>query len=125
MKIKQGILVALAFVSLVACKKDGTGGDANVSADVKHHEKPIPGAVIYIKYGASEFPGESPSLYDDHKTCDINGHAEFTGLLRGHYYFYGVGYDSSIQEAVKGGVPLEITRKQKKSTLDLLVPVTE
>jgi hypothetical protein len=125
MKIKLSILTVAAFYCFIACKKNGTGGDAKVSVDVKHHEQIIPGATVYIKYGASEFPGESGSLYDDQKVCDLNGHAVFSGLLPGQYYFYGVGYDSSIQEAVKGGVPLGISRKNKKSTIDLLVPVTE
>jgi hypothetical protein len=125
MNCTHKFLLSAVFLIVVSCKKDGTGGDAGISARVQHHEKAIPGATVYIKYGATEFPGAAPGNYDEHKVCDANAKTQFSNLLPGHYYFYGVGFDSSIQEAVTGGIPLEIKRKQKKSNIDLLVPVTE
>lgn len=111
---------------LTSCKKDpGPGGDTTIATIVKHHEKTIPGATIYIKYGATEFPGESPSNYDNSRTADKAGHTHFEELKKGDYYFYAVGYDSTISEIVKGGVHYEVTKKDKDKHVDVNIAVVE
>lgn len=124
MKTKTMIAV-IAIVAMASCKKEGTGGEATVATIVSHHSKVIPMATVYVKYGTKDFPGDDVSKYDDSKVCDKEGHVHFKGLQKGDYYFYGVGYDSSISAIVKGGVPLKITRKQRKEEIELGVPVTE
>ena len=110
----------------VACKRDGTGGDCEIAAFAKHHETLIPGCTIYIKYGAKEFPGTDLSVYDDSKKAgsvgEAKGHTHFSGLLKGDYYLYGVGYDSSISMEVRGGIHIKL---KKKGETELDVPVTE
>jgi len=113
------IVLVIAFGS---CKKEGTGGKSKVSGNVKHHTKLIPNAIVYIKYGATEFPGTSISVYDDQVTADVNANFEFDGLQKGDYYLYGVGYDDAIMEQVVGGVGIKL-RRNESITSD--VPVTE
>ena len=121
--------IVLAFIAVMAgglsCKKNGTGGEATVAAITKHHDRAIPFSTVYIKYGAKEFPGTDVSKYDASQTTDKEGHTHFEKLRHGDYYFYGVGYDSVAQAVVKGGVGLQIKRKERKQEFELKVPVTE
>lgn len=114
--------ILIFLISFSSCKKEGTGGKSKVSGNVKHHTKLIPNAIVYIKYGATEFPGTSISVYDDQVTADTNAHFEFDGLQKGDYYLYGVGYDDAIMEQVVGGVGIKL-RRNESITSD--VPVTE
>ena len=127
MKNKISSILFLFSISafICACNKEGIGGTTTVATIVKHHEKIIPGATVYVKYGVKEFPGEDVSKYDNSLVVDKNGHVHFEDLKKGNYYFYGVGYDSSIMMIVKGGTPIDITRKQKNQHVDLIVAVTE
>lgn len=115
------ISVLLLF-SASSCKKEGTGGKSSVSGNVKHHTMIIPNAEVYIKYGATEFPGTDVSKYDNHITSDTNAHYEFKDLQKGHYYLYGVGWDVSGSNAVTGGISITL-KYNKSSTVD--IPVTE
>lgn len=121
------IAVFVVAATVASCKKNGIGGEAEIGIHVKHHSALIPGARVYIKYGAKEFPGKDVSLYDDNKESGIVGeskaHTHFTNLLRGNYYLYSTGYDSSISKTVAGGVPVEI--KDSHEHLEVTVPVTE
>lgn len=129
MKRNLNILILVSLVTLIflSCKKNGTGGDNTIAAFPKHHDKSIPGAIVYIKYGSKEFPGEDASLYDDKKIAPYSGseaaHAHFEGLLKGDYYLYSVGYDSAISAPVKGGISIRITSKKGETEVD--VPITE
>jgi hypothetical protein len=125
MKTKISILILNIALAITACKKNDTGGQAEVAAFAKHHDKIIPFAKVYIKYGAKEFPGEELSKYDDSKLTDKEGHVHFENLRYGNYYFYGVGYDSAIQMPVRGGISLKIKWSERKKDINLNVPVTE
>ena len=120
-------LFAVLVATTSSCKKNGTGGEAEIGCHVKHHGILIPGARIYIKYGAKEFPGKDVSVYDDNKVTGTVGeskaHTHFTNLLRGNYYLYSIGYDSAISKTVSGGIPVEI--KDSHEHLEIDVPVTE
>lgn len=119
------ITTVIVIIVIASCKKEGTGGDATVATIVQHHSKKIPFATVYVKYGAKEFPGADVSKYDANQKTDKEGHTHFEVLQKGDYYFYGVGYDSAISAVVVGGVPLTIKRKERKSEIELNVPVTE
>lgn len=118
-------LTLLAIAAIVSCKKNGTGGDSTVAAITRHHERNIPFSTVYIKYDAKEFPGEDVSQYDANQKTDKEGHTHFEGLRYGHYYFYGVGYDSVSQAVVKGGIGVQIKWKERKDELEVIVPITE
>ncbi|MCC7302813.1 MAG: hypothetical protein IT233_09235 [Bacteroidia bacterium] len=115
--------IMIVILAITSCKKEGTGGTASITGIAKHHSKPIPNAVIYIKYGAKESAGTNPANYDASVTADGNAKYEFTGLNKGNYYLYGIGYDSSITNTVTGGVPAEIKKKSEIVQMD--VPITE
>ncbi len=123
--VKTGIYVLSAIVLIVfisSCHKEGTGGKSAVNGLVKHHDKPIPNAIVYIKYGATEFPGTNITAYDDHVTGDANSAYAFKNLRKGNYYLYGVGWDSGIMQQVSGGLAIKL-KYNKSETTD--VPVTE
>jgi hypothetical protein len=124
MKIKTTVAIIACLITF-ACKKEGTGGSTTVATIVKHHEKLIPYATVYVKYGAKDFPGEDVSKYDASEVTDKSAHVHFEDLRKGDYYFYAVGYDSSIAEVVKGGTGIKISRKDKDKHLDLNLPVVE
>lgn len=114
-------LVAI-FTAFTSCKKEGTGGKSSISGKVEHHAAAIPGATVYIKYGAIDFPGAVVSSYDDHVTADAQGAYKFEGLQKGDYYLYGIGYDNAVVDDVRGGVAVNIRRNEDK---EINVPVTE
>lgn len=123
MKRLRLTVMLIAMFTISSCKKEGDGGSATITGYTKHHAKPISSAVIYIKYGAKEFPGTSPSSYDASVTSDANGKFEFKNLNKGNYYLFGSGYDSAISAPVIGGVPVNI--KNKGETVNANVPITE
>ena len=120
-------LATLMLTTFISCKKNGIGGDNTIAAFPKHHSKTISNAIVYIKYGATEFPGDDISVYDDSEVAEQEGtgdaHAHFTGLLKGDYFIYAVGYDSAISQTVKGGIKVKITTKAGEQ--DIEIPVTE
>jgi hypothetical protein len=123
-------LICLMFVFVVSnCKKAGSGGKAEVAVFVKHHERLIPAAMVYVKYNAKEFPGADVSKYDLSAVCgnigEARGHTHIKDLRYGYYYFYSVGYDSAISQTVTGGIALHIKYSERKKEIDLDVPVTE
>ncbi len=105
-----------------SCYKEGNGGKSIVNGYVSHHSHKIPGATVYIKYGAVEFPGTDVSKYDASVTADAAAHYEIKDLRKGEYYLYGVGYDNSIMEIVSGGIGIKL-KYNKVTTTD--IPVTE
>jgi hypothetical protein len=113
----------LAFIVVASsCHKEGLGGNSSIHGTVMHHSKVIPGCKVYIKFNTSDFPGESPANYDASVDADSKGDYTFPKLYSGDYYLYGVGYDNSILQIVRGGIPVSIKRN-KSVSID--VPVTE
>jgi hypothetical protein len=124
--VKANILYAFSLAALIlisACGKEGPGGKATIKGYVMHHSDPIPGAVVYIKYGVSESPGTDVTYYDASVNADTSAYFEFTNLKKGDYYLFGVGFDPAITETVSGGVPVKISSKSE--TVETNVPVTE
>ena len=116
------LFISLAFFSITSCHKEGEGGKSSISGMVKHHEQPIPNCVVYIKYGATEFPGTDVSKYDASVTADADANYAFSSLRKGDYYLYGVGYDNFISEIVTGGIAIKLKYNKAVSSN---VPVTE
>jgi hypothetical protein len=127
--MKKGLLLLLLFPVLFAsssCCKGGADGSATLVCSVFHHTKPIPGATVYIKYNATEFPGLDVSAYSAHQTSASNSNmVTFSNLHCGDYYLYGVGYDSSLMVPVTGGIHFKINYSDRKKTESTNVPVTE
>lgn len=125
---KSSLLLCFAFATLfsLSCKKAGLGGSATIVAFPKHHGAPIYGATVYVKFNAKDFPGSSISSYDATFVGEPDeDHVHLKELKKGDYYFYAVGYDSSISEMVYGGQPFTIKRKDRSDEQDIDIAVTE
>jgi len=128
-KYLLGAIIMLIVFTIAACtRKDnngtaGKGGIAILRIVPKHHNvfTNIINAKVYIKYNAQD----APNSYDDSVTCiDLSSMPTgvFTSLKTGQYYLYAQGYDTSISQNVKGGMPYTIV---DETTIDLSLPVTE
>jgi uncharacterized GH25 family protein len=115
------IILALALMTFVSCKKEGLGGKAKISGLVLHHDTPIPDAIVYIKYGTKESAGTDASNYDASVNADANANFEFTNLQKGDYYLYSTGYDNTISANVKGGNPVQIKKKTENKSNNIQV----
>jgi hypothetical protein len=123
-KIKYSMIIATLL--LLSCKKNGTGGDVEVAAFPEHHGKPIYGATMYVKFGATDLPSDPTNKYDMKVEGEPNEeHVHINGLRYGKYYIYAVGYDSSIHMPVTGGLAVKIKWKERKGEIDVHVPVSE
>ena len=99
----------------------GKGGNGTLKVTPKHDSSEIDSCTIYIKYNSLGVA----TIYDDSvKVVQVNNSpvATFGGLKKGHYYLYGKGWDTSINEAVMGGLPYEL---QQESAVSITLPVTE
>ncbi len=107
------LIITSVLWSFISCKKNQTGGKATIKGVVKHHNKPIANAFVYIKFNATEFPGSDYKLYDTYVEADGNGNYTIP-LYKGSYYIYGVGRDLDIPfpYEVVGGLSFSIRSKE-------------
>lgn len=105
------VICLLTFVA--ACKKNQVGGKATLKGVVAHHNKPIPNAVVYIKYNTSEFPSDDGTTYNTSVTADDQGNYSID-FYRGTYYVYAIGLDMDIPYPykVRGGLSVSIRNKE-------------
>jgi hypothetical protein len=126
MKNLKYVVLVIFALSLFGCKKNQLGGKSNIKGKVMHHDQAIPYARVYIKYNATEFPGEDVSVYNTYIDADHNGNFLIEHIYHGQYYFYAVGADPTIgttNNIVKGGMALKV--KMFKEVTGFVVPVTE
>ncbi len=134
-----GLIILLSW--LYSCKKNidlpfpidncvaGQGGNITMILNPEHHGDPIVSTAWYpdsafIKFNASDFPGEDPLVYDLVLTGNTgDDFITVNGLSCGKYFIFMTGFDPSIAERVKGGIP--VTINENDSVLDLVIPVTE
>ena len=117
------LVCALAWLG-ISCNKEGIGGKSVITGMVLDNTTTIPNAMVYIKYGASTWPGFDVELYDDQTTSSSSSAAyTFTNLYKGDYYIWATGENTTISESVSGGVAIIL--KTKKETLEINIPVTK
>ena len=124
---RKVFFIFLVTTSFFGCKKDaGLGGSASIAIFPEHHGKNIPNSTAYIKFNSKEAPS-SLSEYDlvESASSSHSDHIHFEGLKPGDYYLYSVGYDSSISEVCKGGMPYSIEKKDKSKAVDIKLAITE
>jgi hypothetical protein len=120
-------VLLLILLTVPACKKNGTGGDATIVAFVAHHEvTPIFGSTVYVKFGARELPNDPRNNYD----LKVEGekdenHVHVEGLRYGDYFLFAVGYDSIIKKEVKGGESVSIGWSERDREKVVHLAVTE
>lgn len=119
----KNLLFLLAFSFFISsCTKEGLGGDNTVIAYPKHHNTPIKGATVYVKFDAIDFPGAASSNYDATFIGEPNeDHVHIEELKKGDYYFYAVGFDSTIMQTVVGGLHVDLKDKSGETTVDIAV----
>ncbi|HXD91797.1 MAG TPA: hypothetical protein VNX01_01220 [Bacteroidia bacterium] len=118
--------VFFLFLIFISCKKEGTGGKAQVSGFIIYNGNRVPGAVVYIKYGATTFPGDNPTSYDSQQTADSQGNFVFGSLVTGSYYLYAIGhytYPNLGFVNVTGSTAVNIPHT--KSTVNYDIAVTQ
>ena len=75
---------------------------ATLIEEVMHHQWTIPNIPVYLKKGATEFPGQDISVYDLSLTTNQAGNVQFNDLLYGNYYLYVKGWDPVFMDSVIG-----------------------
>jgi hypothetical protein len=126
MKNLKYIVLLICALTIFSCKKNQLGGKSNIKAKVLHHDQAIPNARVYIKFGATEFPGADVSVYNTYIDADHNGNFLIEHIYHGDYYFYAVGVDPTLpagSNVVKGGTHLKV--KMLKEHTGFVVPVVE
>lgn len=112
-----------------SCTYGGLGGNTTIVAKPQHHGATIYNLAdysdsAYVKFDAINSPGTDLSQYDLKLAGDSGeDHVHIEGLKPGKYYIYMAGFDTSINERVRGGIPINLT--QSSGELELVVPVTE
>lgn len=121
------LIVTVAIATLFgACKKNGTGGDAEIHAKVAHHEKAINASTVYVKFNATELPENPTTNYDLKVEGEVtDNHVHIEELRPGNYYLYAVGFDSTISQTVRGGTGVVIKWSDRKETIEADIAVTE
>jgi hypothetical protein len=115
--MKKVLLYTFAFLLVFgACKKNQLGGKSTVKGKVMHHEKPIAGARVFIKFKAKDFPGSDTTVYDTKVVADAEGNYSFK-CYKGDYYLYGYGSDNAyVPPTVTGGVPVHVRNNEVVET---------
>lgn len=118
--ITRLVIVALAVALLPSCKdeketpnpdlcNEGRNGQLTLTMKMIHHTRPIKGARVFIKYNATEFPGEDTLKYDFAVSASTDSpYASIDSLACGNYYVYAIGIDSMLDPTnwvCKGGLP--------------------
>lgn len=115
----------------ISCKPDkkeggGKGGSATLVIYPQHHTvaKNIINGKVFIRYNTLDAP--TSGVYDDSATC-TNHDSLLSGtiinLKNGNYYLFATGFDTSVNQYVKGGVPYTISAQS--TTLTVNLPVSE
>jgi len=114
-------LIVIISTLFNSCKKNELGGQSIIKGSVYHHSRSIANARVFIKFNATEFPGQDTTLYDANVWADAKGTFSIK-CYKGNYYLYGYGFDNLIPSVVKGGIPVKIRNNE---TLETDVFVTD
>ncbi len=128
------VLLPLTFILFSSscnkkCKNAGTGGEVVLVAKLQHHGFTIVNRAsyldtVYLKFNTSDSPGENLNSYDTYFVGEAGeDHVHMHGLKCGDYYIYGVGFDTAINDRVKGGIPYSFDKESGE--IHLIIPVTE
>lgn len=118
-------IYTLFFLLLIfiGCKKEGTGGKAQISGFVVYNNARVANAVVYIKYGATSSPGINPTDYDSQLTADAGGNFIFGSMTPGNYYLYAIGHATDPKYGflinVAGGTAANIPHTKSNVNYDI------
>ena len=120
--LRRVLISSLQGSAIIAIKvNDAPHEFTTLKGVVAHHSKPIPNAVVYIKYNTSEFPSDDGTTYNTSVTADEQGNYSID-FYKGTYYIYAVGLDMDIPYPYKvsGGLSVSI-RNKENLTKDIAV----
>ena len=135
------ILLTAGTIALFAgCSKDtdipdyltcdaGNEGKITLVLKPEHHAEPVIGQpgypdTAFIKFDAMEYPGDDPLKYDMVIVGEAGADSVvLTNMSCGQYYIYMTGFDTSIVERVRGGIPYFLENEPDDRTIS--IPVTE
>jgi hypothetical protein len=123
--IKKSTIALLLFtaLSVSSCRKNDTGGEAEVHALIYHGSTPIVGTTtLYVKYDAKSQPAEPLTTYDEKIIGEPDdNHVHVEDLRPGNYYLYAVAFDSLVMKPVKGGTAVAIKWSERKRTKEVQI----
>lgn len=116
--------VFAAFFS-TSCKKNSTGGKAEVHAMIYHGTTPIVGTTtLFVKFDATAQPNTPTENYDLKVLGEVDdNHVHIEELRQGNYYLYALAYDSLTKTPVKGGAAVTIKWSERKEMKDVMIMV--
>lgn len=111
------LILSLLLVTFSGCRKETVNPDGKIIVEgtlrlrvtAVHHSWGVPGIRIYLKKGATEFPGYDPAVYDFSIQADNEGVATFDKLYPGKYFLYAQGWDYYWADTVIGYSPVTLT----------------
>ena len=122
--LKYGILILCALI-LFSCKKNGTGGEAMITAYVNHKGNPVNLPTIYVKYGAKTQPSSPTTDYDQVIQGVHENHVHIKYLRYGNYYLYATGFDSIANRAVSGGLAVKVKWSKRKLETEAYIEASD
>jgi hypothetical protein len=106
----------------------GKGGSVSLIASLQHHGKPIISRdsypdTVYVKFNTLEYPG-SLQKFDTLVVAETGeDHVHISGLRCGKYFVFATGFDTTINQRVRGGVPVQFS--VASGEVPVVVPVSE
>ena len=128
-KIKQLLypIASILFMLNISCKKNDTGGKAELHALIYKGNKALIGNnIVYVKFNAKSStsnPTENYNLKVNGETDDNHVHIE--DLRPGDYYLYAVSFDSSSMKYLSGGIAATIKWTERKKLKEVVIQVGE
>jgi hypothetical protein len=127
MKLKKNLLIHFILVVLIfstSCKKNDTGGKAEIHALIFHGDTPIRSSTLYVKFNASQPVSDPEQTYDlKLQGEEDDNHVHVENMRPGDYYLYAVGFDSTAMKEVRGGIAASIKWTERKKLKEVKINV--
>jgi len=122
---KFGLLLGIACLTLSSqCGQETVVPVTNsLTITTQHHEQIVANIPVYIVYNSVGFPGYTDINYDTVLVTGANGKAFMENIPEGKHWCIGLGFDSDIQDSVKGSASIWI--QHPRQSVDTLIRVTE
>lgn len=122
----MGIIAVTALILTPSCKKNNTGGKAEVHVMVSNNGTPIYNSTLYVKFDAHHEPSDPTGDYNlKLQGSSSDNHVHVEDLRPGEYYLYAIGVNASTGKTVKGGTAVEIKWKDRKKTIEADISAVE
>lgn len=109
------IPVFLFLLFLVACRPDGPDTvplPTKICIKTTHHDYPLTGSIVYLKYFSDTFPGydKGADYYDASFKTGSDARGCIESVPEGHHWLVAFGYDSlHFPHEAFGSLPVTIS----------------